>query len=206
MAHGTYDLDAVRATHGSVPTERETFDVGRAKYDAIRAARRADALGGARIVVRHPADLRADSNESRSSADTDGTCEPNESQSASHESQSVSSRPPRVLFGYETAGAEWDVPGGGRESGEMPAATARRELREECGIGVTVTGVVRAMRFRFAHENEPTVGGWWVYFAGVAESTGIEPDDTELADADWFRTPPADCNRHARAAVERLRD
>jgi 8-oxo-dGTP pyrophosphatase MutT (NUDIX family) len=44
----------------------------------------------------------------------------------------------RVLILRPTYKPGWTIPGGVAEHGELPAATARRETREETGIDVTV--------------------------------------------------------------------
>ncbi|MFB6194139.1 MAG: NUDIX hydrolase [Halobaculum sp.] len=173
MPDTAYDEDALRAAYGTFPVGSHTFDASHAKYEARADAKRRDALGGARVLVREPGPATAED--------------------------------ARLLFGYEREEDRWDVPGGGREPGETPEATAHRELAEEVGIAVDLTGVVRAMRFRFTHADR-TVGGLWVYFVGVARSASLDVDGTELADARWFDAPPADCDPHAVRAVETFRD
>jgi 8-oxo-dGTP pyrophosphatase MutT (NUDIX family) len=40
----------------------------------------------------------------------------------------------RLLLGHATRSPRWDIPKGGAEPGESPAAAAARELREETGL------------------------------------------------------------------------
>ena len=56
----------------------------------------------------------------------------------------VSGHPPRVLaaqrsYPHELAGY-WELPGGKVELGETPSAALEREIREELGCAITVTG------------------------------------------------------------------
>ncbi|MFC6022661.1 NUDIX hydrolase [Plantactinospora solaniradicis] len=48
----------------------------------------------------------------------------------------------RVLLIQRADNALWSIPGGGQEIGEYIADTAVREVREETGVDVEVTGIV----------------------------------------------------------------
>jgi len=76
----------------------------------------------------------------------------------------------------------WDVPGGFLESGEHPAAGARRELLEETGLVVEPTEVLGFWPDVYGPEEEPTLN--ICYLAEVIGGEARPGDDaTEMA---WF--------------------
>jgi phosphatase NudJ len=79
-------------------------------------------------------------------------------------------------------GEPWYLPGGRVEAGESFVAAALRETREEAGIPVRVTGVLRV-------EHSPTKAGSRMRVLFLAEPTDdtppkSEPDDESLR-AEW---------------------
>ncbi len=64
----------------------------------------------------------------------------------------------------------WATPGGGVEPGEDPLAAARREIAEELGLRLKLTGPVHQARDRFEHEGE-VVDNLDLFFLGACGST-----------------------------------
>ncbi|WP_213457326.1 NUDIX domain-containing protein [Rhizomonospora bruguierae] len=91
-------------------------------------------------------------------------------------------RQERILLVEPRYKPDWDLPGGMAEANEPPAEAARRELREELGIDVTV-GQLLCVDWVAPH------GPWddllaFIFDAGViAESqlADLRPHDSELA-------------------------
>jgi len=104
-----------------------------------------------------------------------------------------------ILLTREARAPEtWILPGGGHEPGESFAETAKRELREEAGVDVAVTGVWRAVRKRFVHREEPAWRGYLLelFFraepvSGEARADPARGDaDEEVLEARWFDEVP----------------
>ena len=105
-----------------------------------------------------------------------------------------------ILLTREARAPEtWILPGGGHEPGESFEETARRELWEEAGVDIDVTGVWRADRKRFVHREEPQRRGYLLELFFTAEAVGGEagvyPDrwdegNEEVLDARWFDSVP----------------
>lgn len=99
----------------------------------------------------------------------------------------------RVLLILPRGGSKWGVPGGGQEGNESFERTARREIAEEVGLDVTLTGIDH-----LRHEITTCAGHddrlhvLRVFFtADYADGTiAIQPG--ELQGAAWFADPPAE--------------
>lgn len=96
----------------------------------------------------------------------------------------------RVLLGRRTkapALGEWAFPGGGREPGETPWETARRELEEETGL--VHPGAPAGQRVVFHGEGGALyrVDG----FLGLTLSEGTPAGSGELSDLGWFELSAA---------------
>lgn len=79
----------------------------------------------------------------------------------------------------------WEVPGGFVELGEHPVDAARREVREELGLELTVTGLVGIYL-------APSPRGQWLQTVVVEGTSDGDPvaDPDEVTDWRWFA--PAD--------------
>jgi 8-oxo-dGTP pyrophosphatase MutT (NUDIX family) len=93
----------------------------------------------------------------------------------------------------------WILPGGGHEPGETFEETATRELGEEAGVDITVTGVWRADRKRFVHRDDPARRGYLLelFFTAdpVGGEAGVYPErwddgNEEVLEARWFDSIP----------------
>ena len=69
-----------------------------------------------------------------------------------------------VLLVWECDADGWSEPAGKQEPGESLTATARREVREETGIGVTLDGVRLATKAIHTHEANPPLARLVVVF------------------------------------------
>jgi 8-oxo-dGTP diphosphatase len=76
----------------------------------------------------------------------------------------------------------WEVPGGFVERGEHPADAAVREVAEELGIAISLTGLVGIYL-------EPSMRGESLQvtvYEATTEATTAEPDPAEVTDWAWF--------------------
>lgn len=100
-----------------------------------------------------------------------------------------------LLIRHEDADEEWGVPGGGHEPGERFEETARREVREETGIDVEISGVWRARRKTFVHAADPDrqLEMLTVWFEAETDEGRPDPSigDPEIEAARWFSEPPS---------------
>jgi 8-oxo-dGTP diphosphatase len=97
----------------------------------------------------------------------------------------------RVLLALGRGSSNWGVPGGGQEADETMEETVRREVIEEVGITVSLTGI-NHMRHEIA-----TCEGYnerlhvlRVFFHADYEDGSIAIQSGELNGAAWFDTPP----------------
>jgi ADP-ribose pyrophosphatase YjhB (NUDIX family) len=110
----------------------------------------------------------------------------------------------RILLVRE--GDAWLVPGGRVEAGESPVAAARREVLEETGIKVEITGLGAIAEQTFVNETSgETYEFYFATFVGApsaaAPTFDSEPDIDEVA---WHDDVPE--NTFDRGLVERLAD
>ena len=107
------------------------------------------------------------------------------------ESFEVDEERERVLLILVRGASKWGVPGGGQEGEETFETTARREVREEVGLDVTLTGLAH-----LRHETA-TCEGYdhrlhtvRVFFEAEYEDGSIAIQPGELNGAAWFAEPP----------------
>jgi ADP-ribose pyrophosphatase YjhB (NUDIX family) len=80
----------------------------------------------------------------------------------------------------------WEVPGGFVERGEHPADAAVREVREELGVDVVLTGLV-GMYLEQSSRGESLL---ITCYTASTSATEVSPDPDEVSDWGWFA--PAD--------------
>jgi len=93
---------------------------------------------------------------------------------------------------YEQPGvsrSDWMVPGGGLESGESFEEAVIREVREEMGVGIVVTGLYKI--FHHTHVFEDGVNEWYlVVFFADAVSGSEAHHSPEVTEVRKFSEPP----------------
>lgn len=100
--------------------------------------------------------------------------------------------------------AEWDVPGGGRETGESPEQTAVREVHEEVGLGVELDELACIHHLTFRDDDQSATGVWVHYEATVSDPGLLDVETSELAATTWRETPPADVDDFLSFALDHL--
>ncbi len=76
----------------------------------------------------------------------------------------------------------WEVPGGFVERGEHPSTTAVREVREELGIEVVLTGLVGVYLETSGRGEQLQV----TVYVGTTDAVDCTPDPAEVSDWAWF--------------------
>lgn len=111
----------------------------------------------------------------------------------------------RVLLILGRGGTRWGVPGGGQEGDETMAETVRREVTEEVGITISLTGVGH-MRHEIAtcEGFDERLHALRVFFHAEYESGSIAVQPGEVNGAAWFAEPPP--AERLLGATERLLD
>lgn len=83
----------------------------------------------------------------------------------------------------------WCAPGGFCEVGEHPIETAEREVREETGLRVAVTGYIGVWVDEYTDEpgrGDAEVINVAYYHAVPIDDTGGRIDETEVSEVRWF--------------------
>jgi len=84
----------------------------------------------------------------------------------------------------------WDVPGGYCEAEEHPYTTALRELREETGLAIRITGLLGMWIDDYGDPNHPQITLNVYYHAVPADAADGEPlvtvQEDEIAGHAWF--------------------
>lgn len=91
----------------------------------------------------------------------------------------------RVLLGrraIEPARGRWDLPGGFCEPDETPEECAVRELREETGCAIAVTGFLGHLIDEYGPDGDHTLNA--VFTARIVDGTAVPADDVE--ELRWF--------------------
>lgn len=76
----------------------------------------------------------------------------------------------------------WDIPGGFLEAGEHPEAGTKRELLEETGLEIRLTGLLGIYMDEYGAGNYFTLNIY--YLAEVTSGTPSATDD--VAELEWF--------------------
>lgn len=94
----------------------------------------------------------------------------------------------RFLLARSAGTDEWSLIGGGVEPGEEPADAVAREVREELGAGIRITGIVGAYggeSLVVEYPNGDRVA--YVTTAYACEVVDkVEPDGEEIVEVGWF--------------------
>ncbi|UPL16128.1 NUDIX domain-containing protein [Microbacterium galbinum] len=94
----------------------------------------------------------------------------------------------RFLLSRSAGSDVWSLIGGGVEPGEEPADAVAREVREELGAGIRITGIVGAYggeSLVVDYPNGDRVA--YVTTAYACEAVDkIEPDGEEIVEVGWF--------------------
>ena len=89
----------------------------------------------------------------------------------------------RVLLACHVEGQQWVLPGGAIEPGEVPADAAIREMREETGIAVRLTGLVGVFGgpdFVVHYRNGHRTSYVMAVFEATADDDAGQPDGHEV--------------------------
>jgi 8-oxo-dGTP pyrophosphatase MutT (NUDIX family) len=108
----------------------------------------------------------------------------------------------RVLLVRHTYGRRsWDVPGGAVKRDEPPLEAARREMREELGLGAADWADIGQFRGRIDHRRDTI----HCFRAELAPPPALKIDHGELDTAQWFARSelPADLSPYVIAIVSR---
>jgi 8-oxo-dGTP pyrophosphatase MutT (NUDIX family) len=96
----------------------------------------------------------------------------------------------RVLLVRRTDDGYWELPGGRIELGESASAAAAREVAEEAGVTIEVTGLAGVYSDPAHVLAYPHGGGVYqqlaVCFHALAATTEARPDQDETSAAAWF--------------------
>jgi 8-oxo-dGTP diphosphatase len=107
-----------------------------------------------------------------------------------------------VRRAVEPARGAWDIPGGFLEADEHPEAGAVRELQEETGLQVTLTGLLGMYMDRYGEDEDPDSTLNILYLATAPHGEPQPADDA--AGFGWFSAdeiPDDLAFAHMRAAL-----
>lgn len=102
-----------------------------------------------------------------------------------------------LLVQHNYGGRKWFLPGGGHRGGESPAETLVREMREETGLEVEVTGLVGVYYYTGQYKRDH------IYIFACRKIGGeVRLMGGEIADIGWF--PPDDLPPEQMLAINRI--
>ena len=84
--------------------------------------------------------------------------------------------------GVDPAKGEWDIPGGFIDAGETGEQAALREMSEETGLAVRLTGYFGSFPDTYGPSNEPTLN---LFFTAEAPAGDPKPK-SDVAELRWF--------------------
>ncbi len=94
----------------------------------------------------------------------------------------------RFLLARGAHSSAWSLVGGGVEPGEEPAVAIAREVREELGAGIRITGIVGAYggdALVVTYPNGDRVAYVTTAYAGELQGE-VRPDGDEIVEVGWF--------------------
>lgn len=94
----------------------------------------------------------------------------------------------RILLVHKADNDLWALPGGGHEAGESIAATAVREVREETGVDVEITGLVGLYtnpNHVMAYDDGEVRQQFSICFSAQLLGGQAREDKTETKEVDW---------------------
>ena len=101
----------------------------------------------------------------------------------------------RVLLLRHSAHGLWVAPGGMIEPGEAPEAAALREMKEETGLSVELTGLLGVYgggsEFQVRYPNGDEVAYVMTVYHAQVTSGALEPDGAEVLEARFFSAEEA---------------
>jgi 8-oxo-dGTP diphosphatase len=84
------------------------------------------------------------------------------------------------------SGVRWEVPGGGQEAGESLEEAAVREVREEAGIGVVLTGLVCTYASYRLHTGTVVLGAFYLARPDDPERAPVPQLEEGIVEAKWI--------------------
>jgi 8-oxo-dGTP pyrophosphatase MutT (NUDIX family) len=104
-----------------------------------------------------------------------------------------------LLVQHSYGGRKWFLPGGGHRGGESPDETLVREMREETGLDVVVTGLVGVYFYTGGYKRDH------IYiFACRATGGEVRRVGGEIEDIGWF--PPDALPENLMLGMDRILD
>ncbi|NPV71404.1 MAG: NUDIX hydrolase [Firmicutes bacterium] len=112
-----------------------------------------------------------------------------------------------IKRGIEPAVGKWSIPGGAIELGEAARDAVRREVKEECGLDITVLDVFEIFDV-FVRDNAGALKFHYVIIDFLAEPEGGSLEaGSDVSDATWVTLGEAanlDITRGTREVLRRL--
>lgn len=95
----------------------------------------------------------------------------------------------------------WQLPGGGLHRGERPAAGARRELREETSVTVSLEQLSEPYERRWQGDDKHS---YYLYVIQVTEQYTVRPRWPELTDCQWLPASSLDAGNASTDVIDAL--